>query len=157
MDWTILQPAMYMQSSLMFLDAEAGRLAPAFSVHSRFSAVDLTDIAEVVLKVATQPGHSFATYELAGAQLLSFEDMAEQMSQALGRPVEAQQTQRSELIKTLARVRGFSVAALAEFELMLDHYDQHGLFGSGNILSWLLGRQPGTYQEMLKHSLARAA
>jgi uncharacterized protein YbjT (DUF2867 family) len=147
--WTILQPAMYSQSTLLFFDAATRHLAPAFNVASRFTPIDLLDLADAAAKVLMQDGHELATYELAGSQVLSFKEMGAELSAALGQPVQVEQADRAGAIEAAGQANGFTGEALSEFGLMLDHYDKHGLAGNSNVLGWILGRPPATYRDML--------
>ncbi len=55
---------------------------------ARFAKIDTRDIAEVIVKVLTEDGHEGRTYELTGPAALSFADMADQLSVAVGSAVE---------------------------------------------------------------------
>jgi uncharacterized protein YbjT (DUF2867 family) len=49
--------------------------------------IDAGDIADVAVKVLTEPGHAFPVYELTGPRLLSFTDVAVMLSTVTGREV----------------------------------------------------------------------
>ncbi|MEM7614667.1 MAG: NmrA family NAD(P)-binding protein [Pseudomonadota bacterium] len=49
--------------------------------------IDIDDIADVVVAALTADGHSGMLYEVTGPRLLSFADMAEILSQAVGRQI----------------------------------------------------------------------
>ncbi|KGJ81752.1 NmrA family transcriptional regulator [Cryobacterium roopkundense] len=49
--------------------------------------VDAEDIADVVVAALTEDGHNGATYELSGPRLLSFHDVAQELSAATGRSI----------------------------------------------------------------------
>jgi uncharacterized protein YbjT (DUF2867 family) len=51
------------------------------------SAVDVRDIADVAVAALTESGHEGKIYELAGPQALTHAEMAEGLSNALGRRV----------------------------------------------------------------------
>jgi uncharacterized protein YbjT (DUF2867 family) len=53
-----------------------------------FAKVDTRDIGEIVAKVLTEDGHEGQTYELTGPQPLTYAEMAERLSAALGRRIE---------------------------------------------------------------------
>src|SRR5215208_2198604 len=76
--FTILQPAPYMQNLLASWKSilEEGVLRVPYSVHSKFSFVDLEDVAEAAKMVLTEPGHENAVYELAGTTPISHRDVA---------------------------------------------------------------------------------
>lgn len=61
-----------------------------FNIDLKFNVADLRDIAEATAIVATQPGHLYATCELAGPQALSQRDMAAVISSVLGREIRAE-------------------------------------------------------------------
>ncbi|MET8853347.1 NmrA family transcriptional regulator [Amycolatopsis sp. NPDC004625] len=87
--WTVLRCSWFAQnfSEHFLLDAvRAGRIAlPAGTVTEPF--VDVRDIADVAVKVLTEPGHAGRRYELTGPRLLSFADAAADISAASGRDV----------------------------------------------------------------------
>jgi uncharacterized protein YbjT (DUF2867 family) len=143
MDFTVLQPAPYMQNLIAgwSLISQAGILRNPYSVGTRLSLVDLHDVAQAAARVLTEPGHTGSTYELAGTPPLDQTEVAALLSSALGRPVRAE----AEPVETWAeRVRS---AGLGEFQLaaltkMFQFYERYGLQGNPGILRWLLGRHP---------------
>jgi NAD(P)H dehydrogenase (quinone) len=60
LDWTILQPAVYVQNFDL-----SGPLEVPYDVHARFGFLDLADLGEAAATVLTEQGHEGATYELA--------------------------------------------------------------------------------------------
>lgn len=155
--WTILQPAMYMQTPLRFLNAEAGALTPGFDVNRFFTPVDLQDLADVTAMVLTEDGHDYATYELAGPSRLTFVEMAETLSAILGRAVAAKAVPATALVDALGAQLRFTPAAGIELKAMLDHYDHHGLSGNGRVLAHLLGRPATSPADAFARELAAAA
>lgn len=64
----------------------SGRIAlPTGDVAEPF--VDVDDIADVVVAALTEDGHDGEVYELTGPRLLTFYDVAREISRATGRPV----------------------------------------------------------------------
>ncbi|MEE4189173.1 MAG: NmrA family NAD(P)-binding protein [Roseobacter sp.] len=49
--------------------------------------IDVDDIADVVVAALTEDGHKGELYEVTGPRLMSFADVAETLSDAIGRPV----------------------------------------------------------------------
>ena len=49
--------------------------------------VDIDDIADVAVAALTEDGHSGALYEVTGPRLLTFADMAGELSRAIGHPI----------------------------------------------------------------------
>ncbi|MCR6482311.1 NmrA family transcriptional regulator [Amycolatopsis sp. OK19-0408] len=87
--WTVLRCAWFAQnfSEHFLLDAvRGGEVAlPAGTVTEPF--LDVRDIADVAVRVLTEPGHTGRLYELTGPRLLSFADAAADISAASGRDV----------------------------------------------------------------------
>jgi uncharacterized protein YbjT (DUF2867 family) len=54
---------------------------------ARISMVDTRDVAAVATVALTEPGHDGAGLDVTGPEPLSYADVAEKLSQALGRPV----------------------------------------------------------------------
>ncbi|MEL6838137.1 MAG: NmrA family NAD(P)-binding protein [Pseudomonadota bacterium] len=50
--------------------------------------IDIDDIADVAVAALTEDGHIGALYEVTGPRLMSFADMADTLSQAIGRPIQ---------------------------------------------------------------------
>ncbi len=155
---TILQPAAYMQNLLAGWPAivEEGRLRAPYPVATRLSLVDVGDVAEVVARVITEPGHRAATYELAGTPGLTQADVAATLGGALGRPVRAE-AYSIEAWETGAREAGLSDYAVDTLKAMFRYYTDFGLTGSPNALRWLLGREPTSLAEFARRSAAGPA
>src|SRR5205823_453635 len=111
LDFTILQPAAYMQNVLASwpLIAEQGVYRVPYAVTTRLGMVDLHDVAEAAGRVLTEPGHSGAVYELAGSEVLSQREVAAILTQCLGRPVHA------EALPQAAWVQGARQAGLGDY------------------------------------------
>ena len=141
LEWTIVQPAMYAQTPLAFLDLERGVLSPGFDVERPFNPIGLYDLAEAVARILTEDDHEFATYELAGSERLTFIDMARIISAARGTTIQARAAMPEQLIERI-KTQDYAPAAAEEIRLMMAHYDRHGLVGNGRVLTMLLGREP---------------
>src|SRR5918997_1802812 len=86
--YTLLRPNLYMQGLLNFRSTIATQNAfYAAAGDAKVSVVDVRDIAEVAVAALTQPGHEGKSYELTGPQALTHAEMAETLSEALGRQV----------------------------------------------------------------------
>ncbi len=150
--FTILQPAPYMQNLLAGWKniVEDGVLRVPYSVNSKFSFVDLEDVAEVAKTVLTEPNHINAIYELVGTLPMSHVEVAEIFSRVLNRTVRAE---REEIGDWRLRATGMSEYAIENLVKMFEYYDQWGLTGNPNVLRWLLRREPTS----LKNFIERAA
>jgi uncharacterized protein YbjT (DUF2867 family) len=57
------------------------------SGQARISHVDVRDIAAVGVKALTEPGHEGKAYTLTGPEALTYDEMADEMSKVLRRPI----------------------------------------------------------------------
>ncbi len=153
--WTVVQPAMYSQTPLAFLSADRTSLSPGFNVDRPFTPIAMQDLSEAVANVLLEDSHAFATYELAGSERLTFTDMAAAIAQIIGKPVQAH-AQDAQVVQQQAEGRGFNASAARELRLMMDHYDQHGLVGNGNVLRMLLRREPTQFKDAVAPALSRS-
>ncbi|KAA9357187.1 SDR family oxidoreductase [Larkinella humicola] len=86
--FTFLRPNLFMQALLGFRDSivNQGKFF-ATAGDARISLVDIRDIAAVVVKALTMPGHEGKTYDLTGPEALTHQQMAAHFSDVLDRPV----------------------------------------------------------------------
>jgi uncharacterized protein YbjT (DUF2867 family) len=147
--FTILQPAPYMQNLLAGWKSivEDGVLRVPYSVNSKFSFVDLEDVAEAAKIVLTEPSHLNAIYELAGTIPLSHVDVAEILSSVLNRDVRAK---KEEVRDWRLRAKGMSEYVVENLVKMFEYYDQSGLTGNPNVLRWLLKREATSLKSFIK-------
>lgn len=149
--WTILQPASYFENALGVWESvrSSGIWPLPYSAQALFTPVALADVAEVAATVLAdaldpEPRHRYATYELAGPEVLSTADMAAAAGRVLGHDVTV----------TVARPSGPNDAdpsdaqavGRARLRAMFDYYDAHGICGNPTILATLLGREPITWR-----------
>jgi len=146
--FTILQPAAYMQNVLGYLDKmlKTGEYRIPYSASSRTSMIDLNDLAEVVVKVFSEPGHENAIYELAAKEPVSALDVAAVVSRVTGKIIQAGSIGRSEWEKD-ARKAGMSDYAVSTLLKMFQYYEEYEFIGNSNQLTWLLGREPTSFEE----------
>jgi uncharacterized protein YbjT (DUF2867 family) len=87
MAWTFLRPNAFMQNVVTYLGATI-RAEGAFTTASgdaRISHVDVRDIGAVAVKALTGPGHERKGYTLTGPEALTYDDLAGELTRALGR------------------------------------------------------------------------
>jgi uncharacterized protein YbjT (DUF2867 family) len=154
--FTILQPAPYMQNLLTGWKGvvEDGILRVPYSVSSKFSFVDLEDVAGAAKIVLSEPDHTNATYELAGTRPISYVEVAEISRNVLKRDVQAE---REEISDWRLRATGMNEYAVENLTRMFAYYDQWGLVGNPNILRWLLRREPTSLESFIKRVVREAA
>ncbi|HSL45556.1 MAG TPA: NmrA family NAD(P)-binding protein [Anaerolineales bacterium] len=150
--FTIVQPAPYMQNLLAGWKSiiEDGVLRVRYSVHAKFSFVDLEDVAQVAKIVLTEPNHLNAIYELAGTVPLSHAEVADIFGQGLQREIRAVKEETGDW---RLRASGMSEYAVENLVRMFAYYDQWGLVGSPNVLMWLLKREPISIESFIERTM----
>jgi uncharacterized protein YbjT (DUF2867 family) len=152
--FTILQPAPYMQNLQGQLSdiVERGIYSVPYSANAPMSLVDLEDVGEAAANVLTNPAHVGASYELAGPEILTPNQMAEILSRHLNRVVHVAQisleTWRHQA--ETARLGGYQIETL---EKMFAYYNRNGLWGNPLTLKTLLGRQPTSFSEYVERTI----
>ena len=149
--FTILQPTAYMQNLLAHWDSinDDGIYPVPYSREARACLVDLNDVAAVAAKVLAEPGHIGATYELVGSQSLSQTEIAQILSDELQRKVEVKEIDL-DVWEAGARKGGMGEYQIATLKKMFAYYDRFGFQGNSNVLAWLLGREPTSYEAFVQ-------
>lgn len=152
--FTILQPAAYMQNILGQWDSikAKGIYTVPYPAVTRLSMVDLEDVVEAAAIVLSQPGHIGATYQLVGPDILTQLEVAEVLSQQLGRQVEVEQVSL-EVWERQARYRGLGEYQIRSLIRMFRYYGRYGFWGNSNVLSTLLGREPTGFTGFVKRMM----
>ncbi|MEX1143499.1 MAG: NmrA family NAD(P)-binding protein [Anaerolineales bacterium] len=149
--FTILQPASYMQNIGPHWEEikATGLYRVPYSIDADFSLLDLGDVAAAASHCLLEPGHTGATYQLAGPERLTPKEMAREMGHYLGRAVNAIQQPLDEWSESAkaAKLTSYAIETLTKMFL---YYDQHGFSGSAQTLEYLLGRRATTFGEYLE-------
>ena len=151
--FTILQPAPYMQNLLGSWDTivQDGVLRIPYSVDSKFSFVDLEDVAEAARIMLTEPGHEYATYQLAGTKPMSHANVAAVLSQVLNKTIHAEKEDIA-IWRSRAEQNGLSAYAVENLVKMFEYYDKRGLAGNSNVLRNVLTREPTTFESFVRRA-----
>lgn len=86
--YTLLRPNLFMQGLLNFrptISSQGVFFAPVSQ--ARISVVDVRDVGAVAAKALIETKHEGKTYDLTGPEALTHAEMAEQLSQAVGKPI----------------------------------------------------------------------
>lgn len=139
--FTILQPTAYMQNIRPQWPqiVRTGRYQIPYPAATRIALVDLQDVATAAVHVLLQPGHLAATYQLVAEPNLSQSEVAAALAAVAGRPVTVDAITPDEWSRRNSGLDAYSRDTLVA---MFRYYAAHGLPGSSNHLSWLLGRPP---------------
>ncbi len=154
LDFTILQPAAYMQNILVGWQAiiESGIYRVPYAVTTRLGMVDLGDIALAAAHILIEPDHSGAIYELAGPEILSQIEVAALLTEGLQRPVQAETVDKASWAQSARKV-GLSAYAIATLLKMFDYYERYGFGGNPRVLTGLLGRAPTSFAAFIQRTL----
>jgi len=148
LDYSILQPAPYMENTLPAAVRDGVFTVP-YPLETRLSLVALSDVADAAAKVLTEPGHGYATYELVGTPPLSQVEVAGQISAALGRNVHAVEEPVAAW-ETRVVAAGLGQYQRETLRAMFAYYAGYGLEGNPSVLGWLLGRPPTSIEAFVR-------
>lgn len=87
--YTFLRPNGFMQNYVSSFGPTIKAKGEFYSAagDSKYSVVDVRDIAAVAVKALTQAGHEGKAYTITGPEALSNAEIAEKLSKAIGKPV----------------------------------------------------------------------
>lgn len=148
--WTILQPAMYAQGVYRSYggNSPGGRIPIPFNPDRLFSLVDLRELAKVGIKAITEKGHEYATYELSSTQG-SMADMVRTIGRVRAVSLEPFRISTFDVALT-RRLAARPPEALADWHAMNKNYDRYGFFGNNNVMRMLLGREPASFEDVVR-------
>ncbi len=155
LEFTILQPAPYMQNILASRKTiyNESVIRVPYAVTTRLSLVDLEDLARAAATVLLESGHKGASYEIVGTGGLSQVAVAEQLSDVLGWDIAAEEQPLDEW-RSNAEKSGMNLYQVETLLKMFRYYSHYGLVGSSNVLSWLLNGKPGSLNNFVRRDLA---
>jgi uncharacterized protein YbjT (DUF2867 family) len=151
--FTILQPMHYMQNTDVRGVAAEGVLRQPYALDTRLAHVDMEDVAEVAALVVGDPRHHYATYELCGTDYCDVHELARIIGTVSGRTVAAERTELPPGGGASAgpgEVDDYRHDAMTR---LFDHYGRYGITGNPNVLTWLLGRAPTSFDGFVRRSL----
>jgi len=132
LNFTVLQPAIFLQVLLAQLALDTLEVPQPWDVDRVSAVVDLEDVTDVVVKVLTEGRPHFgATYELCGANITG-RDVARAVAAATGEP------------RTAVRRRPDLTGAPhgPMLTTIFDWHERHDFPGNPAVLTTLLGREP---------------
>lgn len=155
-EWTVVRASWFMQnfSEGEFLDMvlDGAITLPAAHVPEPF--IDVNDIADVVVAALTEEGHDSEIYEVTGPRLLTFTELAQEISQAAGREVPFVQIPKEAFAQGIAQSGApDDIAWLLNylFETVLDGRNAHTADG----VQRALGREPADFSDFVQRIAAR--
>ena len=155
-EWTVVRSSWFMQN---FSEGEflqlvlGGTIAlPAADIPEPF--IDVNDIADVATAALTEAGHAYEVYEVTGPRLLTFSELANEISAAANRDI------RFAKIPAEAFAQGIAESGIPEdiawllnylFDTVLD--GRNAYVGDG--VKRALGREPADFSAFARRIAAR--
>jgi uncharacterized protein YbjT (DUF2867 family) len=157
LDFTILQPANYMLPLKLRPVFERGVFELSWSLERRQSLVDLGDVTDVACMALTDSErHAGATYELAAPGRYTAHDLVDIIARVLGRPIAVREIDADTYLRAWV---GDADPRLVIHEVRVlraisARYSSHDFVGNPNVLTWLLGRPPTTFEAYVRDQYA---
>ena len=89
-EWTVVRASWFMQNfsegEFLGMVLDGAITLPAADVPEPF--IDVNDIADVAVAALTEEGHAYEIYEVTGPRMLTFSELAQEISRAAGREVQ---------------------------------------------------------------------
>ena len=158
--YTILQPTIYMLPLKLKTAFERSRYTVAWSPDRRQSLVHIGDVAEVAaLALLNSEHHVAATYELAGTDRLTARDMARTIGEVTGRGIAVEEIDVETFLRALfgERDRSSLEHQVRAVRSLHTCYSAHDFVGNANVLTWLLGRAPRSFEGFVREEHAAFA
>ena len=150
LEYTILRPNSFMQNILTYYAPTITAQGAFYAAmgKARTSFVDVRDLAAVAAKVLTSPGHAGKIYELNGPEALTYAEVAERISRAIGRRVQYMDipTEQQKQSMLDQRLPEWLVTALLDLQAYYTG-DKGGELDE--VLANLLGRPPARIDQFL--------
>lgn len=153
LEFTILQPSNYMLPLKLRPAFERDVFELSWSLARHQSLVDLDDVTDVAAMVLSDGArHSGATYELVGAGRHTAHDLREVIERVVGRPIAVRQIGADQYAAAWLGDRDPADAPhqLAVLRSISARYSAHDFLGNPNVLTWLLGREPTTFEAYVR-------
>ncbi len=153
LEFTILQPTNYMLPLKLQPAFADGVFRLSWSLDRRQSMIDLGDLTDAVMAVLSDPKrHAGATYELAGKGRYTAYDIRDVIAHVVGRKIDVEQIEPETYLRAV-----FGDFESAEFQhqtgvhrSITRYYSAHDFVGNPNVLTWLLGRAPTSFEDFVR-------
>lgn len=156
--WTFLRPNGFMQNTVTFMGPSIRAEGAFYSATGRakMSHVDVRDIAAVAVKALTAPGHEGKIYTLTGPEALTYDEMADELSQVLGREIRHIDLPPEDLKG--AMLAGGVSEEIADLLLDLERYYREGRPSRvTDDVKQVTGRDPRRFAEYARETAATGA
>jgi len=155
-EWTVVRASWFNQNfsegEFLGMVLDGAITLPAGDVPEPF--IDVNDIADVAVAALTEEGHAYETYEVTGPRMLTFSELAQEISKATGREVQFIQIPKEAFAGAIAESGApDDIAWLLNylFETVLDGRNTYLCDG----VQRALGREPADFSDYARRIAAR--
>jgi uncharacterized protein YbjT (DUF2867 family) len=156
LEFTVLQPANYMFPLKLRPAFEQGVFRLSWSLERRQSMVDLDDVTDVALAMLTDSAqHAGATYELVAPGRYTAYELGEIISRVTGKQIAVEQIDAETYLKAFpAETPQIAAHQAHVLRAITKRYSAHDFVGNPNVLTWLLGRPPSSFEHFVRREFA---
>lgn len=155
-EWTIIRSSWFMQNfsegEFLAMVQDGTITLPASDIPEPF--IDVNDIADVAVAALTEEGHAYEVYEVTGPRLMTFTELAQEISDATDRDVQFIQIPTSDFNKAIT-----DSGAPGEIAWLLNYLFETVLDGRNARLSdgvqRALGRDPADFRDFSRRIAGR--
>ena len=155
-EWTIVRASWFMQNfsegEFLTMVQDGAITLPAPSIPEPF--IDINDIADVAIAALTEQGHAYEIYEVTGPRLMTFCEVAQEISAAAKREVQFIQLAKDDFNQAIN-----DSGAPADIAWLLNYLFETVLDGRNAYLSdgvqRALDREPADFSEFAQRIAAR--
>jgi len=155
-EWTVVRASWFNQNfsegEFLSMVLDGAITLPAADIAEPF--IDVNDIADVVVAALTEEGHAYEIYEVTGPRMMTFAELAQEISSAAGRDVQFIQIPGEAFAAAIAESGApDDIAWLLNylFETVLD--GRNAYLGDG--VQRALGREPTDFADYARRVAAR--
>lgn len=157
LEFTTLQPTNYMLPLKLRPAFADGVFRLSWALDRKQSMIDLGDLTDVALAVLRDPSrHAGATYELAGEGRYTAYEIRDVVARVTGRTIGVERIEPETYLRAV-----FGDFESAEFQhqtgvhrSITRYYSAHDFVGNPNVLGWLLGRKPTSFEDFVRSAYA---
>jgi uncharacterized protein YbjT (DUF2867 family) len=152
LEFTILQPANYMFPLKLRPAFEQGVFRLSWSLDRLQSLVDLDDVTDVAIMALTDSArHIGATYELVAPGRFTAHELGAIIARVTGKPIAVDQIDADTYLKAFpAETPEIAAHQAIVLRAITARYSSHDFVGNPNVLTWLLGRAPTSYEQFVR-------
>lgn len=158
LNYTILNPSTFLDVFPLQQVISSGVARSLWNPDVRFSHTCLYDYAEMSAKVLEErDGHYLAQYQAISTAPASYHDRCKALSKMISKEIEVATVPINETIGgETEKFFGLSPHPRTRdvAQRLILYYNHYGIHGSANVMRWVLGREPMSWEEWVKGKMA---